>query len=59
MPSVCVTSRIGSPVIGLWTTRRWPSFSESRLLAVGLDSEDDYSDLRWSVGNGNLYLVGD
>ena len=32
---------------------------ETRLLAAGLDPEDDYSDVRWSEGDSYLYLVND
>ena len=32
---------------------------ETRLLAAGLDPEDDYSDFQWSEGGANVYLVND
>ena len=32
---------------------------ETRLLAAGLDPEDDYSDIQWSEGDANVYLVND
>lgn len=32
---------------------------ETRLLAAGLDPEDDYSDFQWSEGDASVYLVND
>ena len=39
-----------------------PSAAElfkTRLMAAGLDPEDDYSDFQWSEGGANVYLVND